>query len=110
MSYSCFKHAIKYCEKVYERSCKNLFWSIKNSCEILDKLKARYFNATCLSTYDFSTLCSTLPHNLIKDKLIDLIERIFNREGSPYLACNDRNAFFTVENFIDVSSINMIDI
>ena len=28
----------------------------KNSGEILDKLKARDFNATSLSTYDFSTL------------------------------------------------------
>ena len=35
--------------------------------------------------------------NLIKDKLIDLIERTFQREGSPYLACSDRNAFFTSE-------------
>ena len=91
------KHVIKYCEKVYERSGKNLFWSIKNSGEILDKLKARDFNATSLSIYDFSTLYTTLPHNLIKDKLIDLIERTFQREGSPYLACSDRNAFFTSE-------------
>ena len=36
----------------------------------------------------FSTLYTTLPHNLIKDRLIDLIERTFQREGSPYLACN----------------------
>ena len=36
---------------------------------------------TSLSTYDFSTLYTTLPHNLIKDKLIDLIERTFQREG-----------------------------
>ena len=50
-----------------------------------------------MSTYDFSTLYTTLPHNLIKDKLIDLIERTFQKEGSPYLACNDRNAFFTSE-------------
>ena len=50
------KHVIKYCEKVNKRSCKNLFWSIKNSGEILDKLKARDFNATSLSTNDFSTL------------------------------------------------------
>ena len=36
---------------------------------------------------------------MIKDKFIDLIERNFNREGSPYLACNNRNAFFfTSEN------------
>ena len=89
------KHVIKYCEKVYERSAKNLFWSIKKTGEILDKVKARDFNATYLSTYDFSTLYTTLPQNLIKDKLIDLIERIFHREGSPYLACNDRNALFT---------------
>ena len=38
-------------------------------------------------------MITTLPHNLIEDKLIDLIERTFQREGSSYLACNDRNAF-----------------
>ena len=76
---------------------KNLFWSFKNSGEILDKLKTRDFNATSLSTYDFSTLYITLPHHLIKDKLIDLIERTFQREDSPYLACNHRNTFFTSE-------------
>ena len=26
---------------------------------------------------------------------MDLIERIFQREDSIYIACNDRNAFFT---------------
>ena len=52
---------------------------------------------TSLSTYDFSILYTTLPHNLIKDKLIDLIERNFQREGSPCIAYNDRNAFFTSE-------------
>ena len=52
--------------------------------------------------YDFSTLYTTLPHYLIRNKLIDLIERNFNREGSPYLACNDRNAFFTSENLKNI--------
>ena len=33
----------------------------------------------------------------LKINIIDLIERTFNREGSPYLACNDRSAFFTSE-------------
>ena len=67
-------HVIKYCERVYQRSRKNLYWAIKISGEILDKLKARDFNAASLSTYDFSTLYTTVPHNLIKDKLVDLIE------------------------------------
>ena len=73
----------------------SLFWSIKNLCEVLNKLKSRGFRASSLSTYDFSTLYTTLPHNLIKDKLVDLIERPFQREGSLYIACNDRNAFLT---------------
>ena len=50
-----------------------------------------------MSTYDFSTLYTTLPHNSIKDKLIYLIERTFQREGSPHPACYDRYAFFTSE-------------
>ena len=46
----------------------------KNSGEVL--LKSRG-----LSTNDFSTLYTTLIHNnLIKEKLIDLIERTFQRE------------------------------
>ena len=56
MSYSCLKHAIKYCEKVYERSGKNQFGFIKNSDEIFDKLKAREFNATSLSKTIFYSL------------------------------------------------------
>ena len=90
-------HVIKYCTTVDERNGKNLFWSIKNSGEILNKLKSRGFLASALSTNDFSTLYTTLPHNLIKEKLTELIEQTFNREGSLYLACNDKNAFFTSE-------------
>ena len=52
-------HVIRYCEKVYEGSGKKLFWSIKNSGEVLNKLKSRGFRATSLSTYDFSTLYTT---------------------------------------------------
>ena len=48
-----------------------------------------------MSTYDFSTLYTTLPHHLIKDKRIDLINRTFIRENTQYLACNEECAFFT---------------
>ena len=68
----------------------------KKPCEVLYKLKSRGFRASSLSTYDFSSLNTTLPHNRIKDKLMDLIERTFQREGSLYIACNDRNTFFHI--------------
>ena len=44
---------------------ENQFWTINNSGEILNILKAKDFNATSLSTCGFSTLYTTLPHNLI---------------------------------------------
>ena len=39
-----------------------------NSGEVLSKLKDIGYQATSLSTYDFSTLYTTLSHNLIKEK------------------------------------------
>ena len=66
---------------------------------MLSKLKCRGFRATSLLSYDFSTPYTTLPHNLKKKKLLDLIRWTFKRAlkiyGSLCLACNDRKAFFT---------------
>ena len=42
-----------------------------------------------------SDMLVELPHHLIKDELVNLFERTFQREGSLCIACNDRNAFFT---------------
>ena len=39
--------------------------------------------------YVISTLYTTLPHILIKKKLINLIETTFHREGTLYLDCDD---------------------
>ena len=61
-------HVIKYCTTVYKRNGKNLISSNENSGEILNKLKSGGFLASSLSTYDFSTLYTTLPHNPIKEK------------------------------------------
>ena len=90
-------HWIKNCEKTYEREGINYFWSIKNSTEILNKLKTKDFQATIISTYDFSTLYTTLPHNLIRNQLVDLIENTFGREEVLYLVCNEERAFFAFE-------------
>ena len=54
---------------------------------------------TSLSTYDFTTLYTTFPHNILKEKNIGLIERAFKQfyknKGTLYLVCNDKKAFFT---------------
>ena len=48
-----------------------------------------------MSTYDFSTLYTTLPHNFIKGKCLDLIKVTFNKkEVKLYHFCNDKKGFF----------------
>ena len=71
--------------------------AIKNSTEVLNKLKTKGFQASSISTYDFSTLYTTLPHNLIRNQLVDLIDNTFIREEALYLACNVERAFFASE-------------
>ena len=65
--------------------------------------KSRGFLASDLSTYDFSTLYTALPHNLIKEKLTELIEQTFNSGGSLYLACNVKMTFLPLNNLNDIN-------
>ena len=86
---------INYCNKCYEHSGVNYFWSIKNSLEVLDRLRNSQVPFECVDSYDFSTLYTTLPHQLIKDKLSALIKWSFDKSGSPFICCNSFNAFFS---------------
>ena len=52
---------------------------------MLSKLKCRVFCTASLSTYDFSSLYTTLPHNLINEKILVLIEWTFKRALKDYV-------------------------
>ena len=71
-------------KKTYEREGINYFWSIRKSTEILNGFKTKGFQASTISTYDFSTLYTTLPHNLIRNQLLDLIENTFRCEVKKF--------------------------
>lgn len=72
---------------------------IANSSSCITKLKCKENRTSSLSTYTFSTFYITLPHNLIKDKLTDLLERSFTPEGSLYWACNEKTCFFISDKY-----------
>ena len=90
-------YVIKYCTTVYERNGKKLFWSIKNSGEILNKLKSRGFLVSGLSTCDFSTLFTTLPHNLIKEKITELLNKHLTERAHFIWLVMIKMPFFTSE-------------
>ena len=86
---------IKLSQKVFETSNRNIFWSIKNSNDVLQKLKTLNHQASTISCYDFSTLYTSLPHDLIKQKLTHLIRKTFQSLNCDFVACKEGRAFFT---------------
>ena len=62
-----------------------------------------------MSTYDFSTLYTALPHNLIKEKLLDLIEPTFyKKEGSYTLLVKIRTRFLLLQTIIEDITFGLV--
>ena len=76
-------HVIKYSETAFSNSNVNYFWSIKNS------------RGSQVSSFDFSTLYNSLPHDLIKAKVLSLVNWCFNRESKTYLCTSAKAGFFS---------------
>ena len=86
-------HDMKYSETSF--SNVNYFWSIKNSSKVIEKLRLRNFQGFQVSSFDFSTLYTSLRHNLIKAKVLSLVKWCFNRESNTYLCASDKAGFFS---------------
>ena len=68
----------KYCETAYSRSGVNQMWFLKNSKELLEHLKSPNFNhITSFKSFDFSTLNTTFPHDILKNRLASIIRYSF---------------------------------
>ena len=53
---------MKYSETAFSNSNVNYFWSIKNSSDVMEKLRLRNFQGSQVSSFDFSSLY-TLPQS-----------------------------------------------
>ena len=97
-------HLMKYSETAFSKSNVNNFWFIKNSSEVIEKLRLRNFQGSQVSSFDFSTLYTSLPHDLIKAKVLYLANWCFNRESKSYLCTSLKAGFLATRNMtrIDV--------
>ena len=86
-------HLLNIAQQFLKEMVKIYFGLLKIQVKFLINCSLEVFeHLACL--HMISLLYTTLPHNLIKEKLTELIEQTFNSEGSLYLACCDKNAFF----------------
>ena len=78
----------------------NLFWVVNNSKNIIDKLNSinSRSSAKCISTYDFSTLYTKIPHKDLINQLNKIIDLAFKGGNKKYISCNNYNAFWCNSN------------
>ena len=88
-------HVMKYIETAFSNSNDNYFLSIKNSSEVIEKLRLRNCQGSQVTSFDFSTLYTSLPHDLIKAKVLSLVNWCFNRESKSYLCTSLKAGFFS---------------
>ena len=80
----------RYCDTIYKRTGVNYYWSVDNSLEVLSKLN-NIHELTSVHSYDFSTLYTNLPLDLVFSELcfiIDLHFDRFNKGGNHYINVN----------------------
>ena len=88
----------KYCETVYWRSGINHMWILRNSKDLLDNLKSRSFSqVSSIKTFDFSTLCTTLPHDKLKTRVKEAIHKGFSHRnyGSKFVVLGYNSTYFS---------------
>ena len=72
---------VRYCNTKTSRNGVNNMWILKNSTSLLsslDQLDVR--TATSVQTFDFSTLYTSIPHDLLKSRISNLVHNAFRKK------------------------------
>ena len=78
-------HCTAYCKTILGRTGVNSMWIINNALDVLRTLQQKQLSLDKISTWDFSTLYTSLPHTKLKLQLHDLLERVFTTRGKGFL-------------------------
>ena len=72
---------MRYCNTKTSHNGVNNMWILKNSASLLsslDQLDVR--TAMSVQTFDFSTLYSSIPHDLLKSRISNLVHNAFRKK------------------------------
>ena len=79
---------VRYYNTKTSRNGVNNMWILKNSTSLLlslDQLDVR--TATSVQTFDFSTLFTSIPHDLLKSRISNLAHNAFRRKDGSVIFC-----------------------
>ena len=89
----------------------NKFWVVENSTPILDKIHRTNAkrNAKCISTFDFTTLCTKIPHQSLIDVLLQIIDFTFSAGKKKYINVARKSAYWSSkkDNSFSIQSLKL---
>ena len=97
LALKCIKiHFRNYCKVIQKRTGISFFWSVDNSLEFIDKI-SDIKTAHSIKTFDFSTLYTNLPLDVIYGSLRSLIINMFTNSKSIAILVNSyrKKAFWS---------------
>ena len=92
------QYFMNHCKIIYGNSGINGMWILKNSQSLLQSLKDNHIDQYgSISTWDFSTLYTTIPHSDLLIRIKNLIKQTFSKNDDQFLLVNERRAFFSLD-------------
>ena len=72
---------VRYCNTKTSRNRVNNMWILKNSTSLLSSLyQLEVCTATSVQPFDFSTLHTSVPHDLLKSRISNLVHNAFRKK------------------------------
>ena len=72
---------VRYCNNKTSRNGVNNMWILKNSTSLLSSLDQLHVRtAKSVQTFDFSTLYTSIPHDLLKSRISNLVHNAFRKK------------------------------
>ena len=92
-----YKHIENFHKKSFFYSNFQKFWVVQNSFPIVEKLNKinNKANAKRISTFDFSTLYTTIPHAMLIKVLSEMIEFVFNSSERNKIGFSSSSVYWT---------------
>ena len=72
---------VRYCNTKTSHNGVNNMWILKNSTSLLSTLdQLDVHTTTSVQTFDFSTLYTSIPHDLLKSRISNLVHNVFRKK------------------------------
>ena len=78
-------HCTAYCKTIREQTGVNSMWIINNLLDVIRTLEEKQLSLTHVSTWEFSTLYTSLPHANLKTNFMIFWKEFFTRKGRASL-------------------------